>query len=67
MEEVKGSVWGTHTEILPGLCKRATLTTTTENHLPYRRCKRHGFGLLKEIHSRILAWRIPWTEGCGRL
>ena len=29
MEEVNGSVWGTHTEILPGPCRRATLTTTT--------------------------------------
>ena len=36
-----------------------------------RRQKRRMFALWAEkemvIHSRILAWRIPWTEKPGRL
>ena len=30
----------------------------------------HGWGRLEKgmaIHSRILAWRIPWTEEAGGL
>ena len=41
-----------------------------------RRCKKHGFNPWvgkdpleegMEIHSSILAWRIPWTEEPDRL
>ena len=44
--------------------------------MQWRRCRRHRFQFLgredpleKEMaaHSRILAWKIPWTEEPGRL